>query len=75
MDPQHEPSRRKPSPSNDYLRYSSLGLQLLASIGMAGYLGHLLDKKLGIQFPAFMLLFGFGVFAGMIYKLATQKDL
>jgi hypothetical protein len=48
---------------------------LLASIGVAGYLGHLLDKKLGIQFPAFMLLFGFGVFAGMIYKLATQKDL
>jgi hypothetical protein len=47
----------------------------LASIGVAGYLGHLLDRRLGFQFPVFMLLFGLGVFTGMIYKLATQKGL
>lgn len=75
MDPHPEPSPRKRSPYNDYIKYSSLGLQLLAAIGLAGYLGHRLDLWLGFKFPVFLLLFGLGIFAGMIYKLATQKEL
>jgi hypothetical protein len=34
-----------------------------------GWLGYLLDRKLGIQFPAFMLTFGFLAFGGMLYQI------
>ncbi|HTF19792.1 MAG TPA: AtpZ/AtpI family protein [Chryseolinea sp.] len=65
-----EPSRnQKLRPSNNYLKYSSLGLQLLAAIAFFGWLGYLLDRQLGIQFPAFMLTFGFAAFGGMMYQV------
>jgi hypothetical protein len=37
-------------------------------MGLFGWLGHLLDQHLEIQFPAFMLLFGFMGFGGMMYQ-------
>jgi len=65
-----EPSPKlKPNPSNTYLRYSSLAFQLLAAIGILGWLGYELDQYLKLSFPAFMLLFGFMAFAGMIYQI------
>jgi hypothetical protein len=51
------------------LKYSSLGLQLLIAIGVFGWLGNRLDQYLKIEFPAFMLLFGFLAFGGMIYQM------
>ena len=54
---------------NSALRYSGLGLQLLITIGVAGWLGYKLDQYLAIKFPAFMLLFGFLALAGTIYQL------
>lgn len=62
-------SDSKPNQSNNYLKYANLGLQLLLGIGLAGWLGYLLDGYLGLTFPAFMLTFGFGVFVGMMYQL------
>lgn len=65
-----EPSpNRKLKPYNNYLKYSSLGIQLLGAIAVAGWLGYLLDAKLGLQFPAFMLTFGFLAFGGMMYQI------
>jgi hypothetical protein len=65
-----EPSHNKKSkPYNTYLKYSSLGIQLLAAIGVFGFLGYKLDQYLEIKFPAFMLLFGFSAFGGMMYQL------
>lgn len=65
-----EPSPNpKQRPYNTYLKYSSLAFQLLAAIGIMGWIGHLLDKRLEIMFPAFMLLFGFAAFGGMMYQL------
>lgn len=60
---------KKPSPSNSYLKYSSLAFQLLAAIGLFGWLGYELDGYLKIKFPAFMLLFGFTAFGGMMYQI------
>ena len=54
---------------NSYLRYSGLGLQLLITIGVAGWLGYKLDQYLSLRFPAFMLFFGFLAFAGTLYQL------
>lgn len=72
-EPSHKP---KPKPYNTYLKYSGLAIQLLAAIAIAGYVGYLLDGKLELRFPAFMLLFGFLAFGGMMYQLykSINKD-
>jgi F0F1-type ATP synthase assembly protein I len=65
-----EPSpRKKLKTYNGYLKYSSLAFQLLAAIGVFGWLGYKLDQYLHIRFPAFMLLFGFAAFGGMMYQV------
>ena len=72
-----EPSHNKKLKTyNSYLKYSSLALQLLLAIGVFGWLGHKLDQYLEIRFPAFMLLFGFVAFAGMMFQVyrSINKD-
>jgi len=56
-------------PQNSFLKYSSLGLQLLFTIGFFAWLGFKLDQYLNLKFPAFLLLFTLLSFAGMMYKL------
>jgi hypothetical protein len=67
----HEPSPHKKlkTTSDSYLKYSSLGLQLFAAIGIFGWAGYKLDQYLNLKFPAFMLFFSFAAFGGMMYKL------
>lgn len=60
---------KKPKPSNDFLKYSGLGLQLLAGIALAAWLGYKLDRHLNLKFPAFLLSFVFITFGGMMYQL------
>lgn len=62
-------SDNKPNQSNNYLKYANLGLQLLLGIGLAGWLGYLLDRYLGLTFPVCMLTFGFATFGGMMYQV------
>jgi F0F1-type ATP synthase assembly protein I len=72
-----EPSHNKKLKTyNSYLKYSSLAFQLLAAIGVFGWLGYELDQYLEIQFPAFMLLFGLVAFGGMMYQVyrSINKD-
>lgn len=65
-----DPSPNKKSkPYNSYLKYSGLAIQLLAAIGIFGWLGYVLDSYLKLNFPAFMLLFGFLAFGGMMVQL------
>lgn len=63
------PNKKLKTTSNSYLKYSSLGLQLFAAIGIFGWAGYKLDQYLNISFPAFMLLFGLAAFGGMMYKV------
>jgi ATP synthase protein I len=68
MDP--DPSgAKKPKPSDSYIKYSGLGVQLLLTIGLAAWGGYSLDKHLGIKFPAFLLTFVFVAFGGSMYLL------
>jgi F0F1-type ATP synthase assembly protein I len=60
---------KKPKPSNDFLKYSSLGIQLVAGIGLAAWLGYKLDRFLDLKFPAFLLGFVFVTFGGMMFQL------
>jgi ATP synthase protein I len=57
------------NPHNNFLKYSSLGLQLLLTIGLFAWLGLKLDQFLELKFPAFLLTFTLFSFAGMMYKL------
>lgn len=70
MDSKQDPSRNKlQNQYNSYLKYSGLGIQLLVTIGVAGWLGYLLDEYLQFQFPVFMLLLGFFAFGGSMYRI------
>jgi hypothetical protein len=71
MGESQEPSQpnKKPNQSNEYLRYSSLAIQLLIVIGVFGWLGYKIDGWLGIKFPVFTLVLGFASFAGMMYQV------
>ena len=60
-----EPKKGSPP----YMKYSGLGLQLLLTIGVAGWLGYLLDQYLTLKFPIFMITFGFMAFGVSIYQL------
>jgi ATP synthase protein I len=67
---------KKVKPSNAYLRYSGLGIQLLVSIGAFAWLGHWLDQSLGLTFPAFLLTLVILSFAGnmiLLYR-SINKD-
>ncbi|WP_267293046.1 AtpZ/AtpI family protein [Parachryseolinea silvisoli] len=59
----------KSKPSNTYLKYSGLAIQLFGAIGLLGWLGYTLDQYLALNFPAFMLLFGFLAFGGMMFQV------
>jgi hypothetical protein len=72
-EPSHKPKQKA---YNSYLKYSSLAIQLLVAIGIFGWLGFKIDDRLGLKFPAFMLLLGFLAFAGMMFQLyrSINKD-
>jgi F0F1-type ATP synthase assembly protein I len=63
------PDQKNQSQYNSYLKYSGLAIQLLAAIGFFGWLGYLLDRYMGLKIPAFMLLFGFLAFGGMMVQV------
>lgn len=61
--------QNKPKPYNTYLKYSGLAIQLVVTIGVAGWLGHLLDNYLDLRFPLFIVIFTIAAFAGVLYQL------
>lgn len=71
MAPSPGPSQpnKKLNRYNSYLRYSGLGLQLLITIGVCGWLGYKLDQYVGNKYPLYMLLLGFLGFAGSMYQI------
>lgn len=60
---------KKLSPYNSYLKYSGLAIQLLATIGICGWIGYRLDRWVEFKYPVFMLTFGLLGFAGIMYQV------
>ena len=60
---------KKSKPSDSYLKYGGLGLQLLCGIGISAWAGHALDQHLNLKFPAFLLSFVLMTFGGMIFQV------
>ena len=70
MDKDPGPSdQSKPKQYNSYLKYTGLAFQLVVTIGVAGWLGYLLDKYLELTFPLFIILFTISAFVGIMYRL------
>jgi F0F1-type ATP synthase assembly protein I len=70
MPESQEPSQpKKLSQYNNYLKYSGLAVQLLATIGVCGWLGYKLDQWLELKYPVFMLILGFLGFGGIMYQV------
>jgi F0F1-type ATP synthase assembly protein I len=59
----------KKKPVNAFLKFSGLGLQMLAAIGLGAWLGMKLDHYFEFKFPVFLLTFVFVIFGGMMYQL------
>jgi F0F1-type ATP synthase assembly protein I len=56
-------------PDNTFLKYSSLGLQMLVTLAVGAWLGMKLDNYFGLKFPVFLLSFVFLLFGGLMYQL------
>jgi len=70
MEQSTEPSQpKKLNRYNNYLKYSSLAIQLLVVIAVFGWVGYKIDQWLGLKIPAFTLILGFLSFGGMMYQV------
>ncbi|MDX2003101.1 MAG: AtpZ/AtpI family protein [Chitinophagales bacterium] len=76
-EPQQDPSSRK-KPLNDYVKYSALGFQMMAIIGVGVGLGYLIDSKWGKPETntftiIFSLLFVVGSMVWVIMQLLRDQ--
>src|SRR5258708_3248918 len=51
--------KKKPLSTNPYLRYATIGTQMLVIIGLGAYGGYKLDHYIRLKFPLFALLLTF----------------
>ncbi|MBX2944654.1 MAG: AtpZ/AtpI family protein [Cyclobacteriaceae bacterium] len=56
------------------MKYSSLALQLLVTIGLFAWLGYQLDQYLQLHYPIFLIVFVFVAFGGMMFQLYRSID-
>lgn len=66
--------QQKPNNNSELLKYAGLGTQILASLGVAVFVGYKLDKWTGIRFPLFVWLLPFAVLCILIYSLIRQTS-
>ncbi len=70
---ENSPKKKQPENSNAYMRYATMGTQMLVIIGIGVFGGYNLDKWLEFKVPVFTLLLSLGSVAAAIYL--TVKDL
>lgn len=67
------PEHKKPN--KDLMRYAGMGTQILVSLGVAVYLGYLVDSKwLKFAIPLATIVFPLVVLFAMIYTLIRQTS-
>jgi len=54
---------------NSLIKYSGLGLQMLAALGVGAWLGLKLDQYLELKYPIFLITFVFVLFGGVMVQL------
>ena len=71
------PTKKKKKQLDNYLRFSGLGFQMLAIIGLATWLGNYIDSKQSRGFPLFTVVLSLiGVFASLylVLKEVNKSD-
>jgi len=70
MDNPQQSHQRKPTKQyNDYLKYSGLAFQMMATAGIATWIGYKIDQYLELRFPAFTISLLLVSLIGVIYWL------
>ena len=69
----NSPKKNQPDDRNAYMRYATMGTQMLVIIGLGVFGGYSLDKWLGWKVPVFTLLLSLLSVAAAIYL--SVKDL
>ena len=67
-------SQKEPKSYNTFLKYTSLGLQMVITLAIAGALGFWIDTSLKFEFPVFLLTFIMGALGGIIYLLIKNTE-
>ena len=68
-----DPTKNFPKkPLNNYIRYSSMGLQMGLTIFFMAWAGVKLDQYLKLTFPIFTLVLTLASVAGVIYYFIKQ---
>jgi hypothetical protein len=66
-------SEKKPDDKKNYMRYASMGTQMMLTIGLGVFAGVKLDKWLGLKFPIFTVVLSLASVFAAIYL--AVKDL
>ncbi|WP_298716279.1 AtpZ/AtpI family protein [uncultured Chitinophaga sp.] len=66
--------KQKQKPSNLLLRYAGLAFQMMAGIGVALWLGYLLDQKVDMGFPLFMIIFSLLALALLLWQIVKDTS-
>ena len=66
---------KKPKDSNDFLKYSGLGMQFFITMAICGWLGYKMDQWWRQGRPLFIIIMIFAAAAGGFYQLikATRR--
>lgn len=69
------PSKKKKEKKqyNTYLKYSGLAIQMVTTIGVAGFIGYWLDQQIGWKFPLLLMLFVLAALFGIIYGIIKSS--
>ena len=67
------PKKKQPDESNAYMRYATMGTQMLVIIGLGVFGGYKLDKWLEFKIPVFTLVLSLLSVSAAIYL--SVKDL
>ncbi len=66
------PKNSPKKPLDNYIRYSSMGIQMGATIFLMTWAGVKIDAYLHLKFPAFTLLFALSSVTGALYYFIRQ---
>jgi hypothetical protein len=69
----NSPKKNQPDDRNAYMRYATMGTQMMVIIGLGVFGGYKLDNWLGLKIPVFTLILSLLSVAGAIYL--SVKDL
>lgn len=75
MSKRKPPSKKKKIKKqyNTYLKYSGLAIQMLVTIGVAGFIGYWLDQQIGWKFPLLLMVFILAALFGIIYGIIKSS--